>query len=126
MKEYFNKLAGKNLKIGGVLVILALVGVLTRGGASSLIILASGALWLLVGVLMRRTPIVRLFDDRIEVKGGPLASNRIVALGEIERVDSRDVRVIVLHTARGPVRIPAFFLEDYQRREILRALGEPA
>jgi hypothetical protein len=75
---------------------------------------ASSALWLLVGLSMQRMPIVRLFDDQIEVKSGPMASIRVVTLGEIERVDSHDVRAIVLQTARGPVKIPAVFHEDYQ------------
>ena len=79
---------------------------------------------LLAGLVMKSTPLVRLWPDRIEVKGAPLAGRRTIAFGAIERVDVSNPKVIVIHTREGRVTIAAL-LEDYQRREIIRALGGP-
>jgi hypothetical protein len=123
MKEYYSRHARLFLLMGSVLlglfaVSLALVPDAPVGALFSAVPL------LFLGFTLKNTPLVRLGRESIEVKGGPFSAKQYVALGEIQRVDSSNPRLIVLHTARGPVRIPAFALEDHQRREILRELGE--
>jgi hypothetical protein len=80
---------------------------------------------LVLGYWFKVNPIVRLFDDRIEIKPGPLGAKKIVSVGEIERVVASDPRTVVLYTSRGKVVVPTFALQDYERREIIERLGGP-
>jgi hypothetical protein len=123
MIEYYNRRADRIFFLGCMNLLLGVIAALLAP-SPPLSVLGSAALLLFMGHSMRKTPVVRLGADRIEVKLSPFVPRRIVAFGAIERVVFRAGRTIVLETAEGPVRIPAAALEMYQTTQILQALGD--
>ena len=124
MKEYYSRQAGKFLAGGFVLLFLAVFGAASFPHPP-LYLFGVALFPLLSGAMMKYIPIMRVFDDRIELTGGLFGKGKKVPFGEITRVMAPDPRAIQLETAQGRVLIPTFALHEWERREILLRLGGP-
>lgn len=122
MKEYFSRFSRMYFLTGGFMLAIGLI-LLVSVRDAPISPFGTAVPILILGVLLKKSPIVRLFPDRIEIKPAPLARKRIVSLGEIQRVDLSHPKLIMLHTAAGTVKLPAFALHDFERREIIERLG---
>jgi hypothetical protein len=122
MKEFYSRQARLFLTVGVVLLSMGVIGALSFE-SPPVSVFGAAVLPLILGYWFKTHPIVRIFDDRIEIKGAPLAAKKIVSVGEIERVVASDPRTVVLFTSRGRVVVPTFALQDYERREIIERLG---
>jgi hypothetical protein len=124
VKAYYSRQA-RTFLIGGITVLgLAVIGVLSFRDPP-IYLFGVALLPLFVGVSLKYIPLVRLFDDRIEVTRGLLGREKSVPLGEIERVITNEDKSILLETRQGRVIIPIFALHEWERREILLRLGGP-
>jgi hypothetical protein len=124
MKEFYSRQARLFLTCGLLMLGMGVLGALSLEDPP-LAPIGVSVLPLVLGFWFKLNPIVRLFDDRIEIKPGPLGAKKIVSVGEIERLVASNPRTVVLFTSRGKVVVPTFALQDYERREIIERLGGP-
>ncbi|HVR61654.1 MAG TPA: hypothetical protein VMU50_07125 [Polyangia bacterium] len=122
MTEFYSRYA--NLYIGiGVAMLLLVFGINLAAPTASIGTGSSGIVMLVAGICFKRTPLLRLFPDRIEIRWGPFGARKIVPLGQILGVDTRNPSVAVLWTHGKKVKIPMFAFQPLERLAILNAVG---
>jgi len=124
VKQYYSRQA-RTFLAGGIVVLALAVFAALSFRDPPLYLFGVALFPLFSGAVLKFIPIIRMFDDRIELTGGLLGKEKKVPFGEITRVMAHENKTIDLETSSGRVMVPIFALHEWEQREILLRLGGP-
>jgi hypothetical protein len=116
VQNYTNRYSRPLLRIGIALVILAVLNLVFTARSDTLL---AAFLPLLMGLLLRWFPIVRIGVDQIEVHCGFLKPKIVLPFAAIRGIDETHSKFLRVSTTDGDVRIPTGVLGKGERVSLL-------
>jgi len=87
--------------------------------------LVAGIFFIIISVMGRDYPILKLFDDHIEIRPGPMARKKLILYSEIESLEEKPKKSFLSVNQNGKkkkITLPMTYLTKDDQEELIKEL----